>query len=105
MNKPPPPFSIVVPAYHRREGLVKCLKALTALSYPADRYEIIVVDDQSTDNTAELVASLNYSIVKLIKLDNNTSGGKKKALEYAIEQSSSEIIVQTDADVIVPGVW
>jgi len=53
------PFvSVIIPTYNRREILKKCLSALLAQTYPHDRYEIIVIDDGSTDGTREMIEQL-----------------------------------------------
>src|SRR4051812_9115603 len=50
-------FSVVVCTYSRAELLRGCLQSLVALDYPPQRYEIVVVDNNSNDETAELVAA------------------------------------------------
>jgi len=49
--------SIVIPTYNRRKILKRALELLFAQNYPKDKYEIILVDDGSTDGTDEMVAS------------------------------------------------
>ena len=61
-------FSVIVPVYNGEETLDYCLTALVEQDYPKNLYEIIVVDDGSTDSTAEIAGK--YS-VKLIKLSGN----------------------------------
>ena len=79
-------------------------------NYPAHLFEVIVVDDHSTDTTARIVKSFAANNVKLISLKDFTDGSvlnsyKKKAIDIAIQQSSGTLIVTTDADCIVPKTW
>ena len=75
-------------------------------------YEIIVVDDHSTDDTPQLVAQLAqlYPQIQLIQLKDfldghATNSFKKKAIEIAVEKSKGSWIVTTDADCLVPPNW
>jgi len=61
-------FSIIVPVYNGADTLDDCLTALVDQDYPPDQYEIIVVNDGSTDNTAEIAS--RYP-VRLINLETN----------------------------------
>ncbi|MGH2552972.1 MAG: glycosyltransferase, partial [Chitinophagaceae bacterium] len=71
---------------------------------PRGLFEIIVVDDHSTDGTAGIVQQ--YPLVKLIKLiDDNLNSFKKKAIETGIAASGSNLIITTDADCIPARNW
>jgi len=48
-------FSIIIPARNESNNIVGCLQSILNNNYPKDLYEIIVIDDHSTDNTSELV--------------------------------------------------
>ena len=79
-------------------------------SYSKDLFEVLVVDDHSTDKTAEIVKGFSTQNIKLIALkdfipDIGLNAYKKKAIEIAIQQSSGELIVTTDADCIAPATW
>ena len=103
-NPPAPlPFvSVVVPAHREAETIGRTLHALLAMDYPA--YEVIVVNDGSTDNTAAVVRRfLHTGIVRL--LDKTTNEGKAMGLNDAIPLCRGEIVVVLDADIVVtPGV-
>ncbi len=102
-------ISIIIPARNEATNIKQCLDSILSGSYPKELYEIIVIDDHSTDNTAELVAG--YSSVRLLKLADFVSdrdalvGFKKKALSVGIEHSKGTLIVTTDADCIAPVEW
>ncbi len=94
--------SIIVPAYNEEKTIVKTLKSLIKLDYPKDKFEIIVVNDGSTDKTKEKVESFikkhrGYDI----KLFNKKNGGKGSALNYGIKRAKGEFIATLDADSFV----
>lgn len=86
-----PRISLIVPAYNEAKTIRSCVESLQALNYP--NYEVVVVDDGSTDNTLEEV-----SHNKGIKIIHQENQGKPKALNNGIKASTSEIIVTVDAD-------
>ena len=97
-------ISVIVPARNEEDNIEALLNSLTGQSYPKDLYEIIVVDDNSTDLTAAKVAQFDF--VKLIRLkENSINSYKKKAIEIGIAAASGKLIVTTDADCIVPPNW
>jgi len=66
-------ISVIVPVYNGEETIGKCLYNLVNQDFPKDQYEIIVVNDGSTDNTVDIIEKYaeKYNIVKLITLDQN----------------------------------
>ena len=99
--------SILVPARNESANIAFTLKALIAQHYPHHLMEIIVINDHSTDDTAQIVQVFKENGVKLINLeaDQTTNSYKKKAIETAIAQSDSELIITTDADCIMGQNW
>ena len=103
-------LSIIIPARNEEQNIKACLDSICNQSYPKELYEVLVIDDYSTDATAAIVKSYSEKNVQLISLQQITRGAtlnsyKKKAIEIAIAQSTGEIIVTTDADCIVPANW
>lgn len=98
-------ISIIVPARNEERNIGQLLNALTTQEYPSGLYEIIVVDDHSTDKTASVVKG--YPGVKLISLSSNDTENsyKKKAIETGIKAATGDLIVTTDADCIPPPGW
>lgn len=96
-----PFISIIVPAYNEGVVIKDSVKSLLNLDYP--NYEIIIVNDGSTDNTAEVAASLvgnqqgRNSLVK-VSLINKPNGGKAKALNAGIQYSEADFILCMDGD-------
>lgn len=96
--------SVVIPTYNRGKKLSKTLESLIAQSYPKDGYEVIVVDDGSTDNTGEVVKEFRRKFKKFryFKQENR---GPAAARNIGIKNSRGEIIAFTDDDCIVPRDW
>ena len=108
--KPTTKISVLIPARNEEQNIADCLQSIISQSYPAALHEVIVVDDHSTDNTAAVVSSFNLHNVKLIALKDfvttkDINSYKKKAIEVAIQHSSGDLIITTDADCIVPPNW
>jgi len=103
-------ISIIIPARNEEQNLPLLLKGILEQSYDKNLFEVIVIDDHSTDNTAYIVKQFTGIDIKLIQLkdhvpDSGINSYKKKAIEIAIAQSNAELIVTTDADCIVPKNW
>ena len=97
-------ISVIIPARNEEENIDKLLSSVEKQTYPNHLFEIIVVDDHSTDNTATIVN--NYSFAKLINLGfDNINSYKKKAIETGIAVATGDLIVTTDADCIVKDDW
>jgi cellulose synthase/poly-beta-1,6-N-acetylglucosamine synthase-like glycosyltransferase len=109
-SNPVTTISIIIPARNEAQNIKACLDSIMAQSYPKHLFEVLVVDDFSTDATAEMVLQYAAQNVKLISLKDFITSGeinsyKKKAIELAIQQSSGELIVTTDADCVVTEKW
>ncbi len=103
-------ISIIISARNEVENIKACLDALINQSYPKHLFEVLVVDDFSNDNTAGLVSAYAVQNIKLISLNNFVDADainsyKKKAIEIAVQQSTGDLIVTTDADCIAQPNW
>jgi glycosyltransferase involved in cell wall biosynthesis len=94
------PFcTVVIPAFNEEVFIKQCLSTLVNQSYPRDSYEIIVVDNGSTDSTVNIANNLADKTLSLI------SGNVGAVRNYGISQSAGEIIICTDADCLVSSDW
>jgi cellulose synthase/poly-beta-1,6-N-acetylglucosamine synthase-like glycosyltransferase/spore germination protein YaaH/peptidoglycan/xylan/chitin deacetylase (PgdA/CDA1 family) len=93
-----PAVSILVPAYNEAKVIDKTINSLLQTNY--SNFEIVVVDDGSTDSTYERAMELFKGNPK-VKIHQKPNGGKAQALNFGIEQSTSEIVVVMDADTII----
>ncbi len=98
-------LSVVIAVRNEGENLSKLISHLLNQDYPSDLYEIIVVDDHSTDNTSEIVESYMVKNTNGISLVKATGNGKKNALHEGIGKSTSELIVTTDGDCEMGNRW
>ena len=88
--------SIIVPSYNNSEALTLTLIAFNCQTYPSNNYELIVVDDGSSDGTEALVNSFQASYrLRYIKQRNM---GRSKARNHGIRIAMGEIIIFNDAD-------
>jgi cellulose synthase/poly-beta-1,6-N-acetylglucosamine synthase-like glycosyltransferase/peptidoglycan/xylan/chitin deacetylase (PgdA/CDA1 family) len=94
-ESPERPVSIVVPAFNEAVGIERAVRSLAASNY--SDFEIIVVDDGSTDGTGEIVDRLQLPGVKVVRQANL---GKPAALNRGIEAARHEVVAMVDADTI-----
>ena len=101
--------SIVVAARNEEENIGALLSDLTKQTYPSDKIQIIIADDRSTDKTwsiiNEYINKFNNIFGVQISEPSKTMTPKKHALTRAINKSTGEIIISTDADCRVPETW
>lgn len=96
--------SVLIPARNEADKLLNCLESLTRQSYPRDLLEIIVIDDHSTDTTADLVRNFQHPGLQLLQPPSSEQG-KKAALTFGIQQAKGTLILTTDADCSLPVNW
>jgi len=102
-------ISVIIAARNEEKRILGCLDSLEKLDYPREKFEIIFVDDNSEDKTAEIINAYcqKNSNWKLIQLEKKSEWlkGKKNALLNGIAQAGGELIFTTDADCSVPSAW
>ena len=104
-----PSVSVVIAARNEEQNLPRLLTALVNQSYPENKYEVIIANDDSEDNTAIIVQEFaqKWDNIKLLHVKNRLEvpSPKKNALSQAIKLASNEIILSTDADCFVSKYW
>jgi cellulose synthase/poly-beta-1,6-N-acetylglucosamine synthase-like glycosyltransferase len=88
-----PSVAVVVAAHNEEQVIARRIENLLALDYPADKLQIVVTSDASTDRTEEI--ALQYPGVQVVP---NPRGGKVAAQDRAVRQTSSEIVAFSDAN-------
>jgi cellulose synthase/poly-beta-1,6-N-acetylglucosamine synthase-like glycosyltransferase len=102
-----PSVSVIVPARNEAEVLERTLESLFEQDYPG-AWEIVVVDDRSTDSTPQILNGLVQKSERLHVVtvtERNPRSPKKNALAMGIQKASGEIIVTTDADCVYNPQW
>ena len=94
-----PYVDIIVPVFNEEKTIAKTLHSLLALDYPKDKYNIVAINDGSTDNTLEALS--HFKDHKNIMVLSKPNGGKHTALNLGISNSKAEFIGCLDADSFV----
>ena len=99
-------ISVIIPFRDEDSNLPRLIEGLNAQSYSFQDFEVVFVDDHSSDQSHSLALSFchQHPHCKLLSLPL-TQSGKKESLSYGIYQANGEIIVTTDADCFHPTNW
>jgi len=98
-------YSIIIPSYNRSDEIRELLQSLSGLDFPADRFEVIIADDGSTDDTREVVA--RYAGQVSFELHNYTqqNQGPGAARNLGMSKARGDFFIFLDSDVTVPVHW
>lgn len=98
-----PKVTVLMPVYNEKEVIYTKIKNISELNYPKDKIEVVIVDDNSSDDTPEIAkaALKDFSLEGEI-LRNPVRSGVNVSYNRAIPEVSSEYILTTDADALVP---
>jgi cellulose synthase/poly-beta-1,6-N-acetylglucosamine synthase-like glycosyltransferase len=94
--------SVVVPARNEAPRIQACLRSLLAQDYAREAYEVIVVDDASTDRTSEVAASFG---VRVLRCRGASSSGGAVARNLGVASARGEVVAFTDADCVAEPDW
>lgn len=95
--------SVVVACRNEEKTLPLLLEALSHQDYHSDLFEVIIVDDNSSDNTSGIISEFRH--IKKLKLVKNEGTGKKMAVRSGLKASGGELILTTDADCLMGSEW
>jgi len=101
-SNPQSPVSIIIAARNEKQNIRTCLHAIARQDYPSHLMEVIVVDDRSSDATADVVSQLagEYEWLKLVQIQKSPDypSAKKWALTQGNDAASNDVLLFTDAD-------
>ena len=86
-------ISVIIPLYNKEAAIAQSLKSVLSQEY--DDFEVVIVDDGSTDNSVAIVEAINDSRIRLIKQEN---GGPSKARNTGVKNAKGEWILFLDGD-------
>jgi len=95
-----PELSVVIPTYNRKEILLKALAAYQQQSCSAEILEILVLDDESTDGTAEAVAEFSQRAVNHVRYFRLTHRGPAAARNHGIREARGKLLLFADDDIV-----
>jgi len=101
-------ISIIIPFRNESENIISNIKSIIKQNFPKENYEVIYVDDNSSDNSFQILDNYPKPInVKVLSLprDYSPNAHKKRAIRYGIENSTGDIIMTTDADCFYSENW
>jgi glycosyltransferase involved in cell wall biosynthesis len=97
--------SIVIPTYNRKNSLVETVKSLFNQDFPKEKYEILICDDGSTDETYEIVKNLQNNAVCELRYYRQENAGPAAARNLGIKESRGSIVGFIDDDCTATNKW
>ena len=101
-------ITVIVAARNEETEISACLDAILSQEYPVEMFEVIVVDDHSTDSTGSLIKNYvdtNINIRSIALSEHTGLLGKKLAIDIGVKAAKGELIVTTDADCVMGKKW
>ncbi len=101
-------FSMVIPFRDEVQALPILIKSLNQINYPSDKFELIFVDDDSKDDSINVIQrgfDCAQPDIQILKNKRKSDSPKKDAVETAITQANFDWIITTDADCKIPQDW
>ena len=105
MSQRPPQYSVIIPAFNRSDEIKELLTSIAGLDFPKDKFEVIISDDGSTDNTKELVKSFQEKHDFNLRFISQENKGPGAARNHAMENAGSDFFIFVDSDVTMPSDW
>ncbi|NRD21862.1 glycosyltransferase [Winogradskyella litoriviva] len=106
-------FSVIIPFRNEAKNLPKLLESIEKLNYPKNRFQVILVDDNSDDDSVGIIKNIiatnkkfsQISDIKILQNNRVSNSPKKDAISSAIKLAKFNWIITTDADCILPKYW
>lgn len=94
-----PYVSIIVPVYNGERTIRKCLDSILRLDYPKEKFEVLVIDDESTDKTVQIVKQYP------VRLIPKRHSGYPSTMNVGIKSAKGEIVLNVDSDTYIAEDW
>ncbi len=96
--------TVIIPVRNEEAHIRACIQSILDNDFPIDQYEIIIIDDHSSDKTKSIVEQFQENNIRYLSLPKQIYG-KKQAITYGLEHARFPIILSTDGDCIVGKGW
>jgi cellulose synthase/poly-beta-1,6-N-acetylglucosamine synthase-like glycosyltransferase len=105
-----PFITVLIPAKDEEKNIVECLNAILKQNYPPDKFEVLLIDDQSEDSTVELSSSfkekfVNFRVIRIDETFKRKLQGKTRVIDFGVQSAKHDIILMTDADCMPNPDW
>lgn len=97
-------ISVIIAARNEENYIQNCIESIINNNFPVENFEIVIVDDHSTDKTFEIISQSIHKNVRVFSLPENLHG-KKAAITFGVSVSRFPYILCTDADSVVSKEW
>ena len=91
-----PLVSIIIPVFNAENQIARCLRSILNQSFAKEKYEIIVIDDASEDNSKLIWSSLSHESNEIVCIENKENKGLPYCLNRGIEQSQGKYFLRLD---------
>ncbi|MGY5355804.1 glycosyltransferase [Wenyingzhuangia sp. IMCC45467] len=100
-------FSVLIPFRNEENSLNTLLKSIQNLEYNSENFEVLLIDDESTDNSVNIIKKRQDKMPNIILLNNKrvSYSPKKDAIQVGIKAAKFDFIITTDADCELPKKW
>ncbi len=98
-------YSVIIPSFNRADEIRELLASLQQLDFPRERFEVIVADDGSTDNTAEVVRQAQKGYDYPLHYFAQKNQGPGAARNLGMRNAQGDFFIFLDSDVTVPAHW
>lgn len=97
--------SIVIPTYNRCQSLAHTLHCLNEQTFPADNFEVIVVDDGSTDGTYSFIDALGPQMRYTLRVERRQRTGPGQARNWGLTLAKGQVVLFIDSDCEPEQTW
>src|SRR5688500_1018577 len=102
-----PEITVLITAHNEAERIQPCLRSVMAQDYPMERVEILLVDDRSSDGTADLARQLGIYSLRILRLEEpqDRLTSRQTALDMGFREARGEVVLVMDAGGRAPREW